>query len=150
MLPDDPAAPDVRELLTRHLEMAVGTSPPGFAFALDVSGLQSPDVSFFSARKDGVLLGVGALRRIDATHAEVKSMHTAEEARGQGVARTVLTHLVATARERDYDRLSLETGSMAEFEPACALYRSFGFEVCGPFADYPDSDYSVFMTLALS
>jgi putative acetyltransferase len=106
-------------------------------------------VTFFSFRRDGVLLAIGALQRIDSGHAEVKSMHTVAAARGQGIGRQMLAHLIGVARESGYRRLSLETGSMAEFAPARALYASAGFELCEPFADYRASPNSTYMTLYL-
>jgi putative acetyltransferase len=94
-------------------------------------------------------LGVGALKVLDDEHAEIKSMHTAATARGRGVARVMLDHLLALARARGCTQVSLETGTMEAFAPARALYASAGFEVCEPFADYWDSPYSVCMTLHL-
>jgi putative acetyltransferase len=147
--PDDPAARDVHALLERHLAFAHEHSPPEDVHALDGAGLGAENIAFFSIRDGGELLGIGALKEIDTTHAEIKSMHTAAVARGRGVARAMLDHLLATARERGYQRVSLETGSMDAFAPARALYASAGFVVCPPFGDYWDSPYSVCMTLEL-
>src|SRR5581483_2438954 len=107
---DDPRAPDVRCLLTMHVTFARGQTVPEDAHALDVDGLCGPAVTFFSLRRDGKLLAVGALQRLDSEHAEVKSMHTVEAARRQGVGRRMLEHLIEEAREAGYRRLSLETG----------------------------------------
>jgi putative acetyltransferase len=146
---DDPRADDVRALLDRHLVFANTHSPPEDVHALDLTGLLSPAVTFFSARGDGELLGVGALKELDETHGEVKSMHTASEARGQGVGRAMVDHLISLARQRGYRQLSLETGSMDAFAPARALYGRAGFAPCGPFAAYVLSPNSTFMTLIL-
>jgi putative acetyltransferase len=146
---DDPGAPDVRMLLATHLAFARAPTPPEDAHALDVDGLLDEAVTFFSFRRDSVLLAVGALKRLDAEHAEVKSMHTVAAARGQGIGRSMVEHLIAVAREAGYRRLSLETGSMAEFAPARALYARAGFELCEPFADYRASPNSTYMTLYL-
>ena len=146
---DDPGAGDVRELLARHLAFARAHSPPEDTHALDSDGLLDPAVTFFSARRDGELLAVGALKRLDDRHAELKSMHTAEAARGRGVGRALLAHLISVARERGYRRLSLETGSMAAFAPARAMYKAAGFGECGPFSAYVPSRNSTFMTLEL-
>lgn len=116
---------------------------------MDVDGLLDPAVTFFSFRRDGVVLAVGALKRLDSEHAEVKSMHTAREARGQGLGRKMIDHLIAVARQRGYRRVSIETGSMAAFAPARALYTSVGFQPCPPFADYRDSPNSTYLTLDL-
>jgi putative acetyltransferase len=146
---DDPEAGDVRALLAAHLAFANQHSPPEDVHALDVEALLDPAVTFFGYRRAGRLLAIGALRRMDAEHAEVKSMHTASEARGQGVGRAMLAHLIAEARARGYRRLSLETGTMAAFEAARALYASAGFVPCGPFGSYFHSPNSACMTLSL-
>ncbi len=147
---DDPRADDVRALLERHLAFANATSPPEDVHALDIAALLDPAVSLFSYRARGELLGVGALKRLDDEHAEIKSMHPAEAARGRGVARAIVDHLLRVARERGYRRVSLETGSGPAFVPARRLYASVGFTACAPFADYPASPSSVHMTLALA
>jgi putative acetyltransferase len=146
---DDPRAADVRELLSRHLDYMSSQSPPEQVFALDVDGLLDRAVTFYSCRRGGRLLAVGALKQLDDVHGEIKSMHTAQAARGTGVGRAMLTHLIGEARQRGYRRLSLETGSMAGFQPARSLYVSAGFSECGPFAGYPDTEFSTFMTLEL-
>ena len=146
---DDPDAPDVRALLERHLAFARRNSPPEDVHALDTTGLRAEGVTFFSIREGGELLGVGALKRLDDGHAELKSMHTAEAARRRGVARLMVEHLLVVARARGYRQVSLETGSMEAFAPARALYASAGFRLCDPFGDYHPSRNSVFMTREL-
>jgi putative acetyltransferase len=147
---DDPQAGDVRALLDRHLAFAREVTPPGHVHALDHDGLVDPAVTFFGARRGGVLLGVGALKRLDDTHGELKSMHTAEEARGQGVGRAMVDHLLAVAAGRGYRRASLETGTMPAFAPARALYAAVGFVPCPPFGDYTVNPHSTCMTLQLA
>jgi putative acetyltransferase len=146
---DDPRAADVRELLEQHLLFAFASSPPESVFALNVDGLLDPAVTFFSFRFGGELLAVGALKQLDEHHAELKSMHTARAARGQGIGRAMVAHLLGVCRSRGYRRVSLETGSMAAFAPARSMYESAGFRPCGSFGDYRPSEYSTFMTLEL-
>jgi putative acetyltransferase len=146
---DDPRAEDVRRLLEQHLAFGRAHSPPEDCHALDVEGLLDPSVTFFSFRLGGRLLGVGALKQIDAGHAEVKSMHTAGPQRGRGIGRAMLRHLIGVARDRGVRRLSLETGSMAAFAPARSLYEDAGFRPCAAFGDYDPSQNSTFMTLSL-
>jgi putative acetyltransferase len=114
--------------------------------ALDLDGLLDPAITFFSLRADGTVLGVGAIKQIDSTHAELKSMHTAEAARRRGIGRAILDHLLAVAAERGVRRVSLETGAMGAFAPARSLYADAGFVPCGPFGDYETSPSSAFMT----
>jgi putative acetyltransferase len=150
--PDDPTAEDVQELLERHLAFARQVTPPEGVHALGIDGLADPSVTFFSARarRDGRLLGIGALRQLDDAHAELKSMHTAQAARGQGVGRALVEHVLSVAAERGYRRVSLETGVMEAFAPARALYSRVGFAPCPPFADYADSPTSACMTIVLA
>ena len=146
---DDPERPDVDALLEEHLRSMYELSPPESVHALDVSRLKGPDITFWSVRDGGTLLGCGALKEIDPEHGEVKSMRTPQALRRRGAGRAVLIQIVSEARLRGYKRLSLETGSMDAFLPAQKLYESFGFTYCGPFGDYKPDPYSVFMTLTL-
>jgi putative acetyltransferase len=147
--PDDPRTNDIRRLLERHLAFMHATSPPEDVHALDVDGLLDPAIQFFSCRRHGALLGVGALKRLDDEHAELKSMHTAEPMRGQGIGLAMLDHLVTVARGAGFRRVSLETGTMADFAPARSMYAKRGFVPCPPFGDYWESPHSTFMTLVL-
>jgi putative acetyltransferase len=146
---DDPNAEDVRDLLRQHLEFARANTPPEDIHALDVDELTGPAVTFYSYRRDGVLLAVGALKQLDGRHAELKSMHTAAAARGCGIGRAMVEHLIGVARDHGFSRLSLETGSQQAFAPARSLYAQAGFTPCGPFGDYPPDRSNTFMTLAL-
>lgn len=146
---DDLSRPEIHALLKEHLRSMYELSPPESVHALDLDKLRQPGISFWSAWEGATLLGCGALKELDPQHGEVKSMRTPEALRRRGAGRAILTHLVEVARTRGYQRLSLETGSMAAFLPAQRLYRSFGFEYCGPFADYIEDPNSVFMTLRL-
>jgi putative acetyltransferase len=146
---DDPRRDDVRALLARHLAFAREVTPPEDVYALDIDGLLDPTVTFCSARRDGELLGVGALRHLDGSHAELKSMHTVEGARGQGVGRALVEHLLSIAADRSYQRVSLETGTMEAFAPARAFYTKLGFTPCAPFGEYVGSATSACMTIAI-
>lgn len=146
---DDLTHPDVVALVELHLRAAFDNSPPGAVFALDLSGLRAADVTLWTAWAGETLLGMGALKTLDAAHGEVKSMRTAPGQQRRGVARAMLQHLIAEARARGYSRLSLETGSNAPFAAARALYAGAGFVECGPFADYKDTEFSRYFTLAL-
>lgn len=146
---EDPLAPDVRDLLETHFSFAVEVTPPGHVHALDVGALLDPAVTFVGARRGGALLGVGALRELDPSHGELKSMHTEASVRGEGVGRAIAAHLIAVAAARHYVRVSLETGTYEAFAPARALYRLLGFEPCEPFGDYTANPHSICMALSL-
>ena len=124
-------------------------SPPDHVHALDVTGLLDPSVTFMSARQNGVLVGVGAIKQLGDGHSEIKSMHTSQGFRGQGVGRAMVKHLLGLARSSECTRVSLETGSMDSFEAARSLYRSIGFAESEPFGTYTRNPYSVCMTLEL-
>lgn len=136
-------------LLRHHFDTCHEVTPPGSAHVFDISRLKSPDVDFFAAWDGDTLLGVGAVKYLDATHGEVKSMHTSQAARRRGVGGAILRHIMATARAKGIARLSLETGSFAYFEPARTLYRLHGFSDCPPFGDYKSDPNSSFLTRAI-
>ena len=146
---DDLRGPEVAALLTEHLADMAAVSPPESCHALNPDGLRQPEITFWSVWEGPDLLGCGALKELDAGHAEIKSMRTARTHRGQGIGTLMLQHLLAEAGRRGYRRLSLETGSMAFFEPAHRLYRRSGFEACEPFANYVEDPNSLFMTKVL-
>jgi putative acetyltransferase len=146
---DDLSGPEIRALLDEHLQNMAQLSPPGSVHALDIEALRMPEVTFWTAWSDGKLLGCGALKKLSPGHGEVKSMRTASAHHRKGVARAILSHIVQEAKERSYERLSLETGSMKAFEPAHKLYESFGFAYCSPFADYIEDPHSAFMSKTL-
>jgi putative acetyltransferase len=146
---DDLSGAEVRALIAEHLRSMFLHSPPESVHALPVDALRRPEVTFWSAWRDGELMGCGALKELDARHGEIKSMRTAARHLRKGVAARMVEHIVEEARRRGYRRLSLETGSMAAFAPARSLYARFGFQPCGPFADYIEDPNSVFMTREL-
>jgi putative acetyltransferase len=146
---DDLRGPEIHALLRQHLQAMTLHSPPESIHALDLDALRRPEISFWTAWDGTELLGCGALKALDAQHGEIKSMRTATPHLRKGVARALLLHILAEARQRGTTRLSLETGSAAAFEPAHRLYASVGFVSCGPFGQYVDDPFSVFMTLAL-
>jgi len=141
--------PEIAALLQTHLDHAAAHSPPESVHALDLERLRAPEITFWSVWSGGTLLGCGALKELSPVHGEIKSMHTASAYRGKGVAAYLLTHILNEAKARSYQRVSLETGSMAAFAPARALYTRFGFGPCAPFAQYREDPYSVCMTLDL-
>lgn len=140
---------DVQALLAFHFAQMRETSPPEACHVLPVDGLRDPAVTFWSLRENGALLGVGALKELAPNHGEIKSMRAAPAALGRGVGRKLLHHIVAEARSRGYQRLSLETGSTEPFAAALRLYASEGFAPCGPFGEYNDTPFTRFFTREL-
>ena len=146
---DDPRAADVSGLLRRHLADAVAVTPAGHVHALDEDGVADPAVTLFSARQDGALVGVAALKQLDRWHGELKSMHTIEAARRRGVGQSLLDHVLTIAAQRNYRRVSLETGTMDAFAAARSMYTKAGFQPCAPFGSYTTNPHSLCMTLEL-
>jgi putative acetyltransferase len=146
---DDVRGPEIAALLQEHLRDMHRVSPPESVHALDLESLRKSDITFWTVWDAGILAGCGALKELDPQHGEIKSMHTASSHRRQGVATQLLEHMLAEAKRRGCTRVSLETRSMEFFRPARALYASFGFAPCPPFADYRADPNSVFMTKAL-
>ncbi|MBK6294188.1 MAG: GNAT family N-acetyltransferase [Rhodoferax sp.] len=146
---DDLSRPAIHALLNEHLQSMYELSPPESVHALDLEKLRKPEITFWSAWEGPLLLGCGALKELDQRHGEVKSMRTPNAHRRRGAGRAILSHVIGVAKSRAYERLSLETGTMAAFKPAHRLYESFGFSYCGPFGDYIEDPNSAFMTLRL-
>ncbi len=147
--PADPRDERVRELVERHLVFGRSFTPLEDAHALEVEELLDPAIVLFAARAAGEVLAIGALKEVGPGEGELKTMHTAEAARGRGIGRAMLDHLLAEARRRGYRRVSLETGTMDAFAPARALYEGAGFVPCPPFGAYRESWNSLYLTLSL-
>ena len=152
---DDLSDPRIATFLEEHLQDMRATSPPESVHALDLSKLREPSVHFWSAWlpsegvSDGTLVGTGAIKRLNAQHAELKSMRTAAAFRGRGIAKQVLLHILEQSRALGLKRLSLETGTQPFFAPAHSLYLAHGFASCDPFGSYTLDPHSRFLTLAL-
>jgi putative acetyltransferase len=146
---DDLTGAAIIALLEQHMQAMRAVSPPGSCHALDLQGLRQRDVTFWSIWDGDALAGCGALKEIDAHHAEIKSMRTADGHHRKGIASRILRHLLDEAQRRGYRRLSLETGSQPYFDPARRLYAAFGFRECPPFEGYVEDPASVFMTREL-
>lgn len=146
---DDLGGAAIQSLIRAHLDHMAEVTPAGSIYALDLTGLAAPEVTFWSVWSGDALVGCGALKEIDPKHGEIKSMHTAAAHRGRGVGRRMLGHILAEARRRGYHRLSLETGGSPAFQPALTLYKNRGFVKTGPFDDYAFDPHSVYLTLPL-
>ena len=146
---DDLTGAPTRALIARHLAGMRANSPPESVHAFDIDRLRSPGVTFWSAWLGDDIAGCGALKVLDEQRGELKSMRVADACLGHGIGRAILEHLITEARGRGMTGLWLETGSSAPFVPALRLYESAGFVRCGPFGDYADDPFSVFMTLQL-
>ncbi len=146
---DDPRRHDIQAVLEQHLAFSRMVTPAHGVHALALGDLLEPAITFFSARLDGELLGVGALKQLDQTHAELKSMHTVRTARRRGVGEALVLYLLSVAADRNYRRVSLETGALDAFAPARSLYAKLGFRPCPPFGQYVGSSTSACMTIEL-
>jgi putative acetyltransferase len=147
---EHPLTPDLSLLFDRHTADMHADTPPESIHMMDKAALAAPGIRFFVLRDGEAPLAMGAFKRIDAVHAEIKSMHVLAEARGRGLSKVMLDHLVAAARADGFKRLSLETGVQPTFVAARALYARAGFADCPPFEGYVDDPNSVYMTKVLA
>ena len=144
---EDPrASRDIADLIDERSAHSYALYPPESVHTPPLENLVPPVVTFWTIRKDGALLGCGALRR-DTGYGEVKSMFVRPAARGQGRSRGLLRAIIDGARAEAMPRLRLETGHDAV--AAQALYRAFGFREIDAFAPYRPDPLSVFMELTL-
>jgi putative acetyltransferase len=146
---DDLEGDAIRALVARHLHGMHENSPPESVHAFDLSGLRDPAVTFWSVWDGDALAGMGALKQIDGARGEIKSMRVSDAFLGKGIGRAMLNHILGEARRRGMTSLWLETGSAPAFTPALSLYESAGFTRCGPFDDYVEDPFSIFMTMTL-
>jgi putative acetyltransferase len=146
---DDLSGEGTRALLALHLAGMHASSPPGHVFALDLSGLQGPDIIVWSVWFYNQTVGIGALKDLGNRSGEVKSMRTHPDHVRKGIASLLLDHIIGEALARGWRRLSLETGSGPAFEPAIALYRKRGFVNGEAFSDYQQSEFNQFLHLQL-
>ena len=137
---------ELAHILQAHWLFCTSSTPIEHVYALDASKLFSPDITVFGARIDGEIVGVGAIRKLDAYHAELKSMHTLAKSRGSGVGKAMVTHIEDFARSSGIERVSLETGTNEAFWPARELYKSLGYNSCDAFGDYVLSEDNMCMT----
>ena len=147
---ESPLGADLVLLMQRHTADMHADTPPESIHMMDAGALAAPGIRFFVMRDGSKAVGMGAFKRIDAGHAEIKSMHVLHEHRGQGLSRRMLDHLLGQARADGFARLSLETGIQPTFVAARALYARSGFAECPPFEGYWDDPNSVFMTKHLA
>ena len=147
---DDLTGPEIAALLQEHLTDMNAVSPPESKHALDLTALKASDISFWTLWQQQQLAGCVALKQLNTRQAEIKSMRSATAFRGQGIGKLLLHHVMTEAKSRGYQQLYLETGAMDYFAPARSLYPSFGFELCGPFAQYKEDPNSVFMCKQLT
>ena len=146
---DDLSGPAIAEFLDEHVQEMRSLTPLESKHALDLDGLRQPEITFWSVLDGDSLVGCGAIKRLDADHAELKSMRTTSARKRSGIASLLMEHIIAEARRMGFTRMSLETGSAEFFQPARNLYQKFGFDYCEPFADYKLDPHSVYMTRTL-
>ena len=140
---------DIINLLEEHHADMLSHSPPESVHALDLSALESPDITFWSFWVNQELAGIVALKELETEHGEIKSMRTSTNFLRKGIARKLLAHIINQANIRSYKKLSLETGTMDAFLPAQMLYKQFGFKECEPFDNYQEDHYSMFMSKSI-
>lgn len=146
---DDLSGPEIAAFLDEHVQEMRSITPLESKHALDLDGLRKPEITFWSVIDGDTVVGCGAIKRLDADHAEVKSMRTTATRKRSGIAALLLAHIIAEAKRMGFTRLSLETGAAEFFLPARRLYEKFGFAYCEPFADYRPDPHSVYMTRLL-
>ncbi|MCZ4121058.1 GNAT family N-acetyltransferase [Streptomyces sp. H39-S7] len=146
---DDLSGPEIARFLDEHVRQMRSITPLESKHALDLDGLRRPGITFWSVLDGETLVGCGAIKRLDAGHAELKAMRTSPARKRSGIASLLLAHIIAEAELAGFTRLSLETGAAEFFLPARKLYEKFGFTYCEPFAEYRPDPSSAFMTRTL-
>ena len=91
-------------------------------------------------------MGCGALKFLDKSHGEFKSIRIHDSFRNKGNGIKIVKHLIEEAKNLKIERLSIETGAGKFFEPARKLFKKCDFKPCGPFAHYKDDINSIYLT----
>ena len=146
---DDLSSREIASFLQEHIDEMKAVSPPESKHALDLKGLKQPEITFWTVWDEAIIIGCGAIKRLNKNHAEIKSMRVASSHRRRGIASKLLQHILSEAKKRGYSRISLETGSMTFFKPAHRLYAKFDFQQCQAFSIYKEDPNSIFMTKEL-
>ena len=139
----------VDELLQKQFVELKAASPIGSAHVLDIAGLKVPSIKFWSLWENDQLMGCGALKFLDKSHGEFKSIRVHDNFRGKGYGTKVVNHLIEEAKKLRIYRLSIETGASDFFKSARELFDSCGFKPCPPFAHYKEDVNSLYLTKLL-
>ena len=142
--------PEVDELLRKHFIELRSVSPAGSTHVLDIDGLKNPSIKFWSLWENEKLMGCGALKFLNENHGEFKSIRVADQYRGKGYGKKIISHLIAEAKELKIKKISIETGSGEFFKSARNLFKNFGFKKCEPFSHYKTDPNSCYMTLEIN
>tara|TARA_B100000676_G_C17635465_1_gene608815 strand:- start:152 stop:619 length:468 start_codon:yes stop_codon:yes gene_type:complete len=137
---------EVNDLLTKHFIELRAASPKGSAHVLDIPGLKVPSIKFWSFWNKDKLMGCGALKLLNKTHGEFKSIRIHNSFRKKGNGIKVISHLIEKAKKLGLERISIETGSGDFFIPARKLFKKCDFKPCKPFAHYKEDVNSIYLT----
>ena len=140
---------EVHELLVKHFIELRSVSPKGSTHVLDIAGLKSSSIKFWSLWEGDTLMGVGALKFLNKAHGEFKSIRVNDKFRNKGYGLEIINHLVNEARKLDIKQLSLETGAGNFFQNARKLFSKCGFKSCDPFSHYEKDVNSVYMSMLI-
>jgi len=141
--------PEVNDLLIKHFIELRSVSPEGSAHVLDIPGLKVSSIKFWSLWDENQLIGCGALKFLDETHGEFKSIRVADKFRGKGTGKKIISHLIDEAKKIGIKKLSVETGTGEFFSSARKLFQKFGFKKCEPFAHYKEDPNSCYFNLEI-
>ena len=134
----------VNELLVKHFKELRSVSPEGSTHVLDIEGLKTPSIKFWSIWDKENLIGCGALKFLSKNHGEIKSIRISDKFRNKAFGKIIIKHLITEAKKLRIDKLSIETGAGEFFAPARKLFTNFGFKPCKPFAHYKEDPNSCY------
>jgi len=145
---EDPGSSEVIGLIEQLDSYLHSLYPPECNHLMSIESLRQPNVTFLVARVDGRAVGCGAFVRHEAGYAELKRMFVMPEFRGLSLGRRILEQLETLIESHGLNVIRLETG--VSQCPAVGLYERFGYQVRGPFGDYPADPLSIFMEKTLT
>ncbi|MCM3629913.1 GNAT family N-acetyltransferase [Paenibacillus glycanilyticus] len=134
---------DFRELI-KLLDKDLWSRYPDTQQFFDVHNQVSLDARAVVAYLDGKPAGCGCYKdKRDEQTVEIKRMFVREEARGRGIAQSIVKELEKWALEEGKEQALLETGTNQP--EAISLYKKLGFARIANYEPYIGSDESVCM-----
>ncbi|HZM33455.1 MAG TPA: GNAT family N-acetyltransferase [Burkholderiales bacterium] len=145
-----------RELIGEYLHWIARLAKENYDLSIDVDAMVESDLNdrskfyppngrFYLVRYDGAYVGVGCLKRLAPSVAEIQRMYVRRHVRGIGAGRRLAQQLLDDARTIGYQAVRLE--SLKVLSPAHTLYRSLGFVEIPPYAENSMEEYQPASTM---
>ena len=139
-----------RDLIAEYLRWIASFAAASYGLSFDIDAMVTSDIEdrakfhppsgrFYVIRREDTNVGVGCLKRLTPSVAEIQRMYVQPHVRGVGAGRLLLQQLLSDARAIGYEAVRLE--SLKFLSAAHALYKSVGFAEITPYAENSMTKY---------